>query len=141
MPWRSGAVATVERDCLRVAGVLGVVAASVTQIDTALEGDVVVRSGAVPKHDQLLVVAASAPHALVENDLATGLVDHLGEGCVALLGEMCLTRVRSPQQPTYLRAASGGVGKDATDLGARSGEELVAVALPIGEVHAIASLE
>ena len=87
----------------------------------------------MPDHEELLVVAAAVPHALVENDLASGLVDRLGQRRVALLGEVRLTRMRPPQQRADLHAASGDVGKDATDLGARSREALVAVALPVGE--------
>ena len=109
VPRRPAAVAGVETDRLRVALVLTVVVASVTQIDATLEGDVVVGSVGVSDDDQLLVVAAAAPHALVEDDLASGLVDHLGQRRVALLGEVRLTRVRSPSSPrtcTPRRAAS-----------------------------------
>ena len=81
------------------------------------------------------------PHTLVEDDLASGLVDHLGQGRVRLLGEVGLARVRSPQQPTDVYTSSSDVGEDATDLGARSAEEFVAITFPIREQHTIATLE
>src|SRR5206468_3012251 len=61
VPRRSGAVTVVELDRLGIACVSRVVVASVTQIDTALERNVVARSGAVSNDDQFLMVAAAAP--------------------------------------------------------------------------------
>jgi hypothetical protein len=141
MPWGPRAVAVVECDSLAIAGMSGVVVASVTQIDATLERDVFVRSDIVSNHDQLLVVAAAAPHSLVEDDLSSRLVERLGHGGVFLLSEMGLTRVRPPEQPADLHATSSDVSEDATDLRAWSGEEFVAVALPICEQHAIVTLE
>jgi hypothetical protein len=141
MPWGPCTVAAVECDRLAIAGMSGVVVASVTQIDTSLERDVFVRSDVVSNDDQLLVMAAAAPHSFVEDDLSSGLVDRFGHGRVFLLSEMGLARVRPPEQPADLHATSSDVSEDSTDLGAWSGEEFVAVALPIREEHAIVMLE
>ncbi|HEX2738569.1 MAG TPA: hypothetical protein VHP57_10580, partial [Acidimicrobiia bacterium] len=113
--------------------------ASVTQIDAALERNVLARSAT--NNNQLLVVTSTAAHALVKNYLASSLVDHLGQGRVALLREVRLSRMRSPQQPTDLHTSSGDVGEDATDLGTRPVEQLITVALPIRKEHTVAPLQ
>jgi len=112
-----------------------------TQIDSTLEGDVVVGSCAVSNDDQLLVVTAAATHPLVEGDFTTGLVHDLGQSRVVLFGEVGLARVRSPQQPADLHPAASGVRKDPADLRVWSGKELVPVALPIREQHTIVTGE
>ena len=86
-------------------------------------------------------MAAAATHALVEGDLTARLVDDLRQRRVVLLGEVGLARVRSPQQPAHVHTASSSVCEDATYLGARSGEALVAVALPIREEHTVVACE
>ena len=91
--------------------------------------------------NQLLVVTSAAAHTLIEDDLTSGLVDHLGQGRVALLREVRLTRMRSPQHSTDLHASSRDVGEDATDLSAQPIEQLITVAFPIREVHGIAPLQ
>ena len=133
VPRRSGAVAVVELDRLVIAGVAARRRGDRDTDRCRPRRQRRRRVRAAPDDDQLLVMAAAAPHPLVEDDLASRLVDHLGQRRVALLGEVRLTRVRSPQQPADLHTASSGIGEDATDLGARSVEELVAVALPIRE--------
>jgi hypothetical protein len=95
----------------------------------------------VLNHDQLLVVTTATPDTLVEDDLAPRLIDQLGHRRVALLGKVRLPRVGSPQQPSDLRTSPGNVGEDSTDLGTGPVEELVAVALPVYEVHAIAGFD
>ena len=60
----------VEVGGLRVAAVVGVVAAAVAQVDPADERDVVAGVVAAADDDELLVVAPAAPDPLVEQDLA-----------------------------------------------------------------------
>src|ERR1041385_334510 len=75
VPGRTVPIGAGELDRLRVAQMAGVVMASVAQVDPAQERDVVVRSMVAPSDEQLLVVAAAAPHTLVEQYLAPGRVD------------------------------------------------------------------
>ena len=58
-------------------------------------------------HDDLLVVAATAPDAMVEQHLAAGLVDDPREGQVLPLAEVHRLRVRAPEQPAYVDAPTG----------------------------------
>ena len=87
--------------------------------------------------NELLVVAPAAPDALVEQDLAAGLVHLLVEREVLLLAEVRLRRVRPPEQPAHVHAAPGEVGEDVRELGAGPDEPLVGVALPVGEVDPV----
>jgi hypothetical protein len=96
VPRRRGTVAIVERDRLRIAAVARVVVTPVTQVDPAREREVVVGVRPV-EHDELLVVASAPSDALVEHDFATGRVDDLGDLGVALLREVGLTRMGSPE--------------------------------------------
>ena len=119
VPRRSRAVPRIELDRLLVAAVLGVVAATVAQVDPADEGDVVVGPIRMADHEQLLVMAAVPPDPLVEQHLAAGLVHRLHEMQVLLLAEVRLVGVRPPHEPADVDAARGQVGEDPGDLGAR----------------------
>ena len=70
VPRRSGTVAViVELRGLRITAVVFVVVAAVAQVDATDERDVVGRIVRVADDDELLVMAAAAPHPLVEQDL------------------------------------------------------------------------
>ena len=73
--------------------------------------------------------SSSSPPASLTSSTSVGVV---------LLGEVRLTRVRAPEQPADVDAAAGEVGEHRADLGARTVETLVGVALPVGEVHPVA---
>ena len=84
------------------------------------------------------MVAPAPAHPFVEDDFAAGLVDELGDRGVALLREVGLTRMRSPQQARVRARRGTRPRRTVADCGARTVEQLVAVALPIGEVHTLA---
>ncbi len=135
VPRRRAAVPFVEFDRLSVSVVTRVIVSSVTEIDATYEGDILGGRALMANDDDLLVVTPAAAHTFVEDDLAPGCIDHLGESGVALLGEMRLTGVRPPQQSADVDTARRDLGQHATDLRVRPVEQLVAVALPIREVH------
>jgi hypothetical protein len=93
VPRRTRSVARGDRHCLHVTGMSGVVGTSMTQIDAACVGDVVIGSLGAPDDDQLLMVTAAPSDALIEQHLAAGGVQGLRESEVVLLGEVCPARV------------------------------------------------
>ncbi len=134
VPRRAGAVALVELDGLGVAQVPFVVVAPVAQVDAPDEGDVPVLLVGVADEDQLLVVRPGAAHPLVEQDLAPGLVHHVGQVDGLLLAQPGLVGVRAPHEAADVDAPAGETGEHLTELGAGPDEELVGVAPPVGEV-------
>jgi hypothetical protein len=94
---------------LSVTVMVGVVAPAVAQVDAADKSNVVFRSARVPNDDELLVVGAAKPHALVEQDLSSGGVHHLSEVAILLGAETQPVEVRPPDQAShYHPVASGG---------------------------------
>ena len=89
-------------DRLHVAEVAIVVAAPMTEIDATHERDIRGRLARASDDQELLVVTAATAHPLVEKYLAAGAVHCLGEPDIVLLCEVCLARMRTPQQPTDL---------------------------------------
>jgi hypothetical protein len=118
-----------------------VVATSVTQVDPTRVGHVAVRSLRIPDDQELLMVAAAATHALIEEHFAAGTIHGPGESDIVLLREVRLTRVRAPQQPTHLHAAARKLREHATHLSAWPIKAHVGVAFPVGEVHPITGTE
>ena len=104
VPRRPRAVTMVEYDRLGVPAVVTVVVSTVAEVHAADERDVVVRAGATPNHDELLVVAAASPHPFVERDDATRLVHAPREKGIVLLAEMECPRVRPPDQRPHVDA-------------------------------------
>ena len=92
---------------LRVAVVVGVVAARVAQVDAADVRDVAGRVVAVPDHHQLLVVRAAQPHPHVEQRLGA----RAAGGCGRAAGS------RSEVKPSALRV---GAPDQAADVDARA---------------------
>ena len=131
VPGRSVTVPGVEIDRLRVAFVTGVVPAAVAQVDPADEGDVVVGPRRATDDDELLMMASTTPDALVEKNLAARFVDLADELGVLLLAEMRLSWVRAPQETAHVDAATREVGEHVPHRGARAGETLIRVALPV----------
>jgi len=86
-------------------------------------------------------MTSSAPYALVEDDFSAGFVDQLGQRGVVLLGEVRLTRMRTPQKTAHIYPALRSRSQDVSDLSARSAKQLVTVTLPIGEVDVVAFAE
>ena len=127
---------------LPVAVVLGVVAPAVAQVDAADVGDVAGRVLGVPDHDELLVVGAAGADPHVPQALAAGLADLLAELAVPMGAEAETVPVGAPQQPTDVDAAAYGVDQGVVERGPGVvGQLLVGVALPVGEVEAVARAE
>ena len=77
VPWRPLTVPFVEILGLRIAPMLGVVTASVTQVDATDECNVARRVTRMADEHELLVVRTGSAHALVEKDLSSVVVDPL----------------------------------------------------------------
>ncbi len=138
MPGRLLAVVlVVEVDGLWVAAMSLVVATAVAEIDAPDERDVARRVLATDD-DNLLVVTAATPNALVEQHLASGFVDEAREGQVLALAEVHGLRMGAPEQPADVDAPPREFRDHVAHGGAGPGELLVGVALPVGEVQPVA---
>ena len=135
VPRRTVAVVlVVELDRLRITAVATVVASAVAQVDAADERDVV-GGVATADHDDLLVMAPAAAHPVVEEDLTARLVHDARE----IAGSP--PRRTSPASGANARAsrararrAVASAAEHVADVGAVAVEQLVGVALPVGEV-------
>ena len=130
-------VLVVELHGLRIAEVPGVVTSAMAEVDPADERDVGGGIGA-PHDDELLVVAAAVADALVEQHLTAGLVHDARERQVLSLAEVHRLRVRPPEQAPHVHAATGQLGDHVADRGPGTGELLVGITLPVGEVQPVA---
>ena len=87
---------------------------------------------------QLLVVGATQSHALVEKDLAAGLVHLFSKMAVLFGAESEPIEVGAPDQSLDYHSAPGGSRQHQTDLCVGAGSKtLVRVAAPVGEVELI----
>jgi hypothetical protein len=93
MPWRTGPVPLGDVDRLDVAHMFAGVVAPMAQVNAPHVGHIAIAAISVPHNHQLLMVTAASPHALVKQNLATGLIDRLRERHVVLFREMSLTWV------------------------------------------------
>ncbi len=138
VPRRRRSVGLGELDHLAVAVVVRVVAPAVAQVDPADVGEVAARVVGVADHHELLVVRAAGAHAHVPQALAAGLVDLLTELAVPVRAVPEAVPVGAPQQPTDLDAAPDRCDEHGAERRAGVvGEQLVGVALPVGEVEAV----
>ncbi|MGW1927002.1 hypothetical protein ACWCQ0_50385, partial [Streptomyces massasporeus] len=85
------------------------------------------------QHHHLLVVRAAGPHPHVEQALAARLLDLRAEAAVLLLAEPETVQVGAPQQALHDDVPAGRLAQHRADLGALTGEPLVAIAAPVGE--------
>jgi hypothetical protein len=117
-----------------------VVAPRVRQVDAADVGDVAGRVVAVPDDHELLVVGPAVAHPHVEQRLRTALLQLLAQGAVLAGEEPDLVPVRAPDQPADVDTALVGTGQHVDDraVGVVSHQQLVGVALPVGEEHQVA---
>ncbi len=138
VPRRAFPVALIDVLGLRVAAMVDVVAAAVTQIDAADERDVAVGVGRSMQDDQLLVMRPRAAHPLVKQDLAAGLVHGLGELRLLLLVEPECLRMGAPQQAAQVDPPFGEPAEQLDERWTVVAEPLVIVAAPIGEEHVVA---
>jgi hypothetical protein len=107
VPRRPRPVHRGHRLALRIAAVVGVVAAAVAEVDPADERDVELGPAGVPQHDELLVVRSAGAHPHVQQHLAAGPLDPLAEVLVLLGTERQPVPVRAPDQPAHVHPALG----------------------------------
>ena len=139
VPGRRRAVLVRELHGLRVAVVVGVVAARVAQVDPADVRDVPCGVVAVPDHHELLVVRAAGADPHVQQRLRAALLQRASQQAVLPGGEPELLPVRAPDQTAYVDPTLVGAGEHLRDLApGLAGEPLVGVALPVGEEDQVA---
>ena len=140
VPGWAVAVLLAERLRLRVAEVAVVVAPRVRQVDAADEGDVAGRLVAVPDDHELLVVRPAVAHPHVEQSLRAALLQLLAQGAVLAGEEPDLVPVRAPDQPAHVDTTLVGPCQhlDHGAVGVVGHQQLVGVALPVGEQHQVA---
>lgn len=121
----------------------GVVTSAVAQVDATDVGDVPRRVVAVLDDEELLVVRAEEPDALVEQDLAAGLVDLPPEQLVGLRaeGRRDPLAVGAPDEAADLHPGPCPVGQQVTDRRPVRRQPLVGVPPPVGEPDAVAGLQ
>ena len=120
----------------------GIVATGVTEVDAADKGNVRGGPGPMAHHHELLMVGAPEAHALVEQDLASGRVDHHSEVAILLGAEPQAVRVRPPEEPFDAHPTTNRGGEDRSDLRLRAfAKALVGVAPPVGEQQLVAGAE
>ena len=139
VPGRVLAVLLGERLRLRVATVVGVVAAVVGEVHATDERDVAGRVVAVADHRELLVVRAAGPDAHVEQHLCAASLQLLAEVAVLRGEESGLVQVGPPHQTPDVDAALVGATEHLDHLAAGLPRQpLVGVALPVGEEDEVA---
>jgi hypothetical protein len=138
VPGRAVAVPAVQVLGLQVAEVPVVVAPPVAQVDPADEREAGVRVVGPVHDDQLLVVRTGAPHALVQQHLATGAVHDAGEHGVLLLVEAHRLGMRAPQQRADLHAPARESRQQHGQRRTVVGQEFVVIAAPVGEAQEVA---
>ena len=142
VPGGGRSVGLRELHHLLVAVVVVVVAPSVTEVDPADVRDVPVGVVAVADDDELLVVRAAVAHSHVPQALAAGLVDLLTHLAVSVCAVAEPVPVGAPQQPADVDAALHRGDERGAERRARVvGEQLVGLALPVGEVDAVAGAQ
>lgn len=122
-----------HRDLLRIAVVRGVVATRVAQVLAADEGHVALGTARMPGDDELLVVASHRRDPLVQHHLAAGAAHGVREVPVVALGVVQEVEMGAPEQAAHVDAPGRGRDQQRGDGGALGGQELVAVAAPVGE--------
>ncbi len=138
MPRRAAAVPPGERLGLVVTPVGGVVAATVGEVDATDERDVPARVLLVAHDHELLVVAAQGPDPLVEQHLAPGVVDRLGQVPVLLGREAEVVEVGPPHESLHQHTPASRGRQRLHDGGPVVGELLVRVAPPVGDDDQVA---
>src|SRR5487761_274711 len=118
---------------------VGVVASTVTEVDSTDERDVALRTGGMADDDQFLVMGATQTHTLVEQNLAPGCV-HLHAQVSVLFGaETKPVGVGPPEESFDAHASARGSSQDCSHFGVGIvAQPLVGVAPPVGEIDAIA---
>jgi hypothetical protein len=97
VPRGTGSVPWVQLDDLKVPAVVGVISTTMTEIDSADERNVTIRSGGMTNEDHLLVVRSASAHALIKENFTARLVHLTGEASILLRIEPEAVAVRSPE--------------------------------------------
>ena len=130
-------VLVVELDRLRITAVVVVVATAVAEVDAADERDVAGRIVA-PHDEELLVVAAAAADPVVEQHLTARLVDAREKERFLPSPKFIARGASARAAPARCTPPLGQLREHVADRGAGPGEQLVGIALPVGEVHPVA---
>ena len=93
MPGRPVSIDRSHRLALPVAVMLGVIAPAMAQIDPSDKRNVALAGICVSDHDELLVVGAAEPHALVQQDLPADRITLLAQVPVLLRAEAQFVQV------------------------------------------------
>ncbi len=93
------------------------------------------------KHHQLLVMRAAETDPLIEQHLATCLLDRVAEVLVLFLAVGERVQVRTPHQPFDDDAPLGGAAEHFGDRGAALAHLLVRIAAPVREKHVVAGAQ
>lgn len=139
MPGRPPPVPRIDADRLLVSVVRLAVVPPVTEVHPSDERDVALTRP--PDHHDLLVMAATTPHALVEEHLPSHAVHDLSEVQVLLLTEVLLVRMRPPHEPPHVAAPPAEIRQYVPQFGTGPGQPFVGVATPVREQDEVAGAE
>jgi hypothetical protein len=116
-----------------------IVTAAMTEVDPANKSDIGCSPFPTADDNQLLVMGAAEPYALVEKNLASCLVHHHAKVAVLFGAESKPVRVGSPKQRLDADSTTSRGGEDRSDLRLKAvTKTLVGIASPVGEKHLVA---
>jgi hypothetical protein len=90
--------------------VIGVISATMTEVDSPDECNVSLKMCGMANEDQLLVVRSGPAHSLVEENFATRLGHFNSEASIFLRTKREAVAVRTPEQPSNVDFSSTRVG-------------------------------
>lgn len=134
-------VAPVQLDSLSVPGVVGVISATMTEIDPPDEGDVIVNMGRMTNEDHLLMVRTSPTHSLVQKHFTAARGHVSGEASILFRIEPESITMGAPKQTSDIDASSTRVGQQCGNRCSVFGYTFIRVAAPIGEADFVARPE
>jgi hypothetical protein len=89
-----------------VSAVLGVITATMTEIDSPDERNVTIKIRGMANEDHLLVVRSASAHSLIEQNFAARLGHLNGEASILFRTEREAVTVRTPEQPSNVDTSS-----------------------------------
>jgi hypothetical protein len=106
VPGRTAAVSRVQLEGLIVSAVIGVISATMTEVDSPDERDISLKERGMADEDHLLVVRTAAAHSLIEPNFTTRLGHFNGEASIFLRAKREAVAVRPPKQPSNVDTSS-----------------------------------